>query len=272
MCCAAAFLASLPLMAALRVPQATRADELFSRRAAIGALSAAGILLGEPAPPASAIARGGVSWNIDLPDEYVVQRQLASIVRVRLETCLAADDPATSAQVKLICLPFGQQAGASLTGDEQLAVANYFFAPGADASSATEAEAVANVMVDSAARSPTVVALQRAGGVKAYKGSDGRRYVRYGYQSTKCVGELDDGECFGTLAKRRTLATVTMSSLSQFRTNTERARAQELGQVRNVDVLWLLTLSAPDGDAWARLEPTFQRISDSLSVPAAPAA
>ena len=70
-------------------------------------------------------------------------------------------------------------------------------------------------------------------GAKAYTNAEeGRRYVRYSYAATRCVvGEYDDGECYGSLATRRSLATVTMSSLSQYRTNTERERMKELGQV-----------------------------------------
>ena len=37
--------------------------------------------------------------------------------------------------------------------------------------------------------------------------------------------------------------------------------------MRNVEVLWLLTLSAPDGAAWTKMEPAFEKIANSLSVP-----
>ena len=60
-----------------------------------------------------------------------------------------------------------------------------------------------------------------------------------------------------------------MSSLSQFRTNTERARMQEMGQTRNVQVLWLLTLTAPEA-AWPKLEPTFEKVANSFYVPLVP--
>ena len=218
--------------------------------------------------PRSALAgdrRGGVQWNLDLPDGFEVQRQLASIVRVKLETMLAADDPSSGAQVKLLLLPFGQQAGASLTPDDQLELAKYFFA--APGSSEGTAEAIAKTMAQSASRSPGITSLKPAGTIDGYTAADGRRYVRYGYVADRCTGDVYDGECLGDVTRRRTLATVTMSSISQFRTNTERERMKELGQVRNVDVLWLLTLSAPDGAAWGRMEPVFERIAKSLSVP-----
>ena len=64
-------------------------------------------------------------------------------------------------------------------------------------------------------------------------------------------------------------AQVTMSSVSQFRTNTERERMQALGQERNVQVLWLLTLTAP-ADAWPKLEPQFEGIANSFVVPLKP--
>ena len=210
--------------------------------------------------------KGGVQWSIELPDEFVVQRQLASIVRVRVETMLAADDASTGASVKLLLLPFGQQAGGSLNADEQLALAKHFF----DKESSPEGpEIVSATMSTSAARSPTISALSRVGKASGYQAADGTRYVKYGYESTRCSEPLDDGECFGSLSKRRTLATVAMSSLSQYRTNTERERMRELGQERNVNVLWLLTLTAPAA-SWERAAPALERIAQSFAVPLAP--
>ena len=95
---------------------------------------------------------------------------------------------------------------------------------------------------------------------------DGRRYVRYGYAAEKCDGEVYEKECLGTANARRTLATVTMSSVSQYRTNTERERMKELGQVREVQVLWLLTFSAPAA-SFDSLLPAFEKASRSFSVP-----
>lgn len=48
------------------------------------------------------------------------------------------------------------------------------------------------------------------------------------------------GECYGATSKRRTLAAVTVSSISQYRTNTERERMAELGQVPTRLILNLL--------------------------------
>ena len=78
-----------------------------------------------------------------------------------------------------------------------------------------------------------------------------------------------DGECLGTLSKKRSIAMVSMSSVSQYRTNTEKARMAELGQERNVQVLWLLTLTAPEA-SWAKVEPTFEGIAASFKVPLKP--
>lgn len=57
-----------------------------------------------------------------------------------------------------------------------------------------------------------------------------------------------------------------VSSVSQYRTNTERQRMRELGQERNVQVLWLLTLSAPEG-AYAGLQLAFEKAASSFTVP-----
>jgi hypothetical protein len=159
---------------------------------------------------------------MDLPSSFAVQQQLSSIVRIRVATMLEANDAATGASAKLLLLPFGQQTGGSLNADEQLAVARFFF----DAERSKEGpDIVARTMAASVARSPTIVSLKSEGNAAGFEAADGARYVTFGYSSTRCSEPLDDGECFGTAAKRRTLATVSMSSLSQFRTNTERARA-----------------------------------------------
>ena len=207
-----------------------------------------------------------MQWSLDLPSSFNVQTRLASIVRIRLATMLQAEDEKSGATVKLLLLPFGQQAGGSLNADEQLALAKHFF----DAQTSPDgADLVAKTMTDSAARSPGITALARAGSATGYQAADGARYVKYGYTSAKCAGEVYDGECLGSLAKRRTLAMVSMSSLSQYRTNTERQRMQELGQERNVNVLWLLTLTAPE-QGWASAEPMFERIAASFKVPLKP--
>jgi len=236
------------------VQRLSRRDSLLTT---VGSVVGGSLLL--PAP-SSAVSKGGVQWNIDLPDEFAVQRQLASIVRVRIETVLQAEE-ASGATAKLLLLPFGAQAGGSLNGDEQFAIASYVY--NGEGSVST----VGKTMLSSASRSPGVVSLKPQGAPSGYTAADGRRYVRYGYVTERCAGELDGGDCYGTVSTRRTMATLTMSSISQYRTNEERKRMAELGQVRNVDVLWLLTLSAPDGAPWQKLEKTFEKVSDSLSVP-----
>ena len=86
-------------------------------------------------------------------------------------------------------------------------------------------------------------------------------------QVTKCTGEVDGDYCLGSEAKRSALATVTVSPISQYRTNTERQRMKEAGQERNVDVLWLLTLSAPAGSWDAALRERCRAIAASFEVP-----
>ena len=252
---------SIAVTDALRIPTS------FTRRDGLTTAAAGAVLpfLGGGADRVLAAEKGGVQWIFDLPSNFAVQRQLASIVRVRTETVLQADDAATGATVKLLLLPFGQQAAGSLTADDQFAVATYVY------NGEGSAAAVGQTMTASASRSPGVVKLLPQGSASGYTADDGRRYVRYGYTTERCAGDLDDGECFGTLSTRRTLATLTMSSISQYRTNTERERMKEMGQARNVDVLWLLTLSAPEGAAWKALEPEFERLSKTLRIPMEPA-
>ena len=233
----------------------------LTRRAA--AICATGLLTSRHALKTLADdERGGVSWSITLDDDFAVSRQLASIVRVRVETMLAAEDPRTGAQVKLLLLPFGAQAAASLSGDQQLALADFFLSSAPP--TAEGATAVSSSMTASAALSPSVFNM-RSFGTPSYASVGGHTHVFYRYSYDKCTGDAYEGECLGSLAPRRTLAAVTMSSLSQYRTNTERERMRELGQVRNVDVLWLLTLSAP-GAAWEQLSPRFERMARSFVV------
>ena len=241
--------------------------DAFTRRQAI-TTSTAALLTTTAIPPlpCSASTKGGVQWSIDVPDSFAVQQQLASIVRVKVNSMFQADDPSSGASIKLLLLPFGQQAGGSLNSDEQLIVAKHFFDATPDADGPKN---VATTMATSASRSPNIQSLSRFGGEKGYSAADGARYVQYRYESSRCSEPLDDGECFGSSSKRKTLATVAMSSLSQYRTNTERERMQALGQERNVQVLWLLTLTAP-ADAWPKLEPQFEGIANSFVVPLKP--
>ena len=55
--------------------------------------------------------------------------------------------------------------------------------------------------------------------------------MSFTYDVQKCSGERDEGVCLGEVSSRRTLSSLTVSPISQFRTNTERARMQELGQI-----------------------------------------
>lgn len=251
------------LCAALKIPAPS-----WSRREQLALSGKMGVAtLFAPLHVHAAVSEGGVSWNLQLPETFAVKERLASTVRIKLNTMLQAEDAATGATVKLLQLPLGLQARASLDGDEQFAVAKHFF----DAKVAPDGPAiVAKTMTTSASRSPSIVELKQVGDAKGYEADDGARYVRYGYTQARCSDEIYDGECLGTLSKKRTLAMVSMSSVSQYRTNTEKARMAELGQERNVQVLWLLTLTAPEA-SWAKVEPTFEGIAASFTVPIKPA-
>ena len=56
---------------------------------------------------ASAVSRG-TQWRLSLPDDFIVARELSSVVRVRAETVLAAES--NGVEVKLQLVPLGQQA------------------------------------------------------------------------------------------------------------------------------------------------------------------
>ena len=242
---------------ALRIPP----PSVISRRDAV-TLPALALLA--PASPAAAVVEGGAQWELDLPASFAISRRLASIVRSRVSEMLMAEDPTSGVQARLLLIPLGQQAAGSLNSDDQLLLASHFFG-GSDGGSA---EDVAKVMSGSAARSPSVVKVERVGGARERKDRNGRTYVSFGYDVQKCAGELlDDKECLGDVSSRRTLSSLTVAPISQYRTNTERQRMEELGQKREVNVLWLLTLSAPDGAAYEKLAPAFERASKSFEVP-----
>ena len=163
-------------------------------------------------------------------------------------------------QCKLLLIPFGQQAAGSFDSEEQLSLARYFFDGQGNPSD------VQRSLLNSVSRSPGVVSCTQRGEATAMMDSAHRRYVTYGYELERCIGEVYDGECLGTSSKRITYATVTMSSVSQFRTNTERERMAEQGRVREVNVLWLLTASAPD-NAGVDVQQNLAAIVASLQVP-----
>ena len=216
-------------------------------------------------PPARAAEEGGVQWSLDLPASFDVSRRLASIVRVRVETVLAAEEP-NGVQARVLLIPFGQQAAGSFDADEQLALANYFLGD-ASKRQASDAIKLASVMSTSAGRSRGVLKMQpMVAATRAYS-KGGREFINYQYEVDKCVGEVDDGECLGSVSRRHNLAAVTISSISQYRTNTERQRMAEMGQSRNVDVLWLLTLSAPAAQWTPALEARLQAVANSFEIP-----
>lgn len=231
----------------------------LSRRAAVGASAQ---LWASQA--AWAENTRGVQWRVTLPEGFSIARSLESVVRIRAETVLAAEDPVRGQQVKLLLIPFGVQAAGSFSPDEQLGLASYFLDAGKGAPTQADAEQVAKTMLTSAGRSPTVLQLRAAGSVGAATDANGRRYVRYAYESERCAEPLDGGECLsGAVSKRKSLAAVTVASISQYRTNTERQRMQEMGQERNVDVLWLLTASTrADAD-----DAVLQQIMRSFMIP-----
>ena len=71
---------------------------------------------------------------------------------------LAAEEPG-GVQARLLLVPFGQQAAGSLPGEDQLLLASHFLGGG----DGGDAQQVASVMAASAARSPTVLGVERVG-------------------------------------------------------------------------------------------------------------
>jgi hypothetical protein len=131
---------------------------------------------------------GGVQWQVDLPDSFDVSRRLASIVRVRAETMLAAEEPASGFNAKLVLVPFGQQAAGSLNADEQLAIASYFL--GGEKAPPSE---IAALLSASGARSPNVLGLQLVdGSTKAYSDSKLHDYVQERSAATRSGTDSPD--------------------------------------------------------------------------------
>ena len=93
---------------------ALRLSPLVLRRQALSLAALAPALA--PALPACAAAppigrsEGGVLWELELPPSFSITRRLASIVRSRVETMLAAEDAASGVQARLLLVPLGQQA------------------------------------------------------------------------------------------------------------------------------------------------------------------
>lgn len=100
----------------------------------------------------------GVQWKLSLPDYFHVSRRLASIVRVKTETMLAAED-SSGIRVRLLLVPFGKQAIGSFSADEQLAIATFFLGESSNQDRASVPD-IGAIMAASAARSPSVLKLQ----------------------------------------------------------------------------------------------------------------
>ena len=164
---------SLPIRCCLLLAThalALRVQPSFIRRREILSLAALA-----PALPVRAGAEGGVLWELELPPSFSVSRRLASIVRSRVETMLAAEDTVSGVQARLLLIPLGQQAAGSLSADDQLLLASHFLG-GSDGG---DAQDVARVMSTSTARSPSVVSVERIGAARERTDTNGRCYVSF---------------------------------------------------------------------------------------------
>lgn len=215
-------------------------------------------------------------------------------MRLRPETVLVADAPAAAVRVFLV--PLGQQAAASIPPDDQLMLADHFLglddeggsdddgggggrtssvASGARPSSPPTAAQAAKALLASAARSPGVLDVRAVGAPAADRRvAGGRTYVRYEYEVTRCAdggGSGDDDASSGctTRATRTTAVSATVTSVSQWRTNTERERMAAMGVDREVKVLWIAAASLPSSAvaADARAIDELRRIAASFRVP-----
>ena len=113
---------------ALAVAPAPRAA-LLGRRSTLAAAAGAFASPTLLRPTFADEVEGGAQWELTLPDRFAIARRLASIVRIRVETMLSADD-GRGTTAKLLLLPLGQQTAGSLTADEQLLLARYFIGGG----------------------------------------------------------------------------------------------------------------------------------------------
>jgi len=198
---------------------------------------------------------GGAEWGVSIPPDWKISKKLDSTVRISGETVLIAQDPSIKAEIKINKLPLGRGAAANFEPEEQLALAEIFSAAprtrgGVDRASQ---ERVAAVMERTLARqvagqrSATRAYRVRPEDTGGYVDGAGRRYVVYGYDSDRCAGPVDyDGVCEAGTVPRRSLAVVTVGLELQARTLQEK-RLMEAGEMerREIDVLWVATVSAP---------------------------
>lgn len=248
--------------------------------------SAVGVAsLGLRRPPA---AFANAEWDIDLVSGWKISKKLDSVVRIQALTVLAANNADLGLELSLRKVPLGATAASAFPPNDMLALATYFAANNAQDNNAPSSstspgtnmgakdmEAIMRRSLEAQAqslRTPLRAVYDAVGsGPEAYsRFSKGRvlpqRYLQYAYESDSCR-QLDiDGGCEGRPERRRHLAVITVGLETQARTLAER-QAMEDGEMeaRQIDVLWLLTMSAP-AVRWPTAEPAALAVARSFSV------
>eukprot|EP00614_Pseudopedinella_elastica_P010991 CAMPEP_0172593462 /NCGR_PEP_ID=MMETSP1068-20121228/12660_1 /TAXON_ID=35684 /ORGANISM="Pseudopedinella elastica, Strain CCMP716" /LENGTH=293 /DNA_ID=CAMNT_0013390995 /DNA_START=129 /DNA_END=1010 /DNA_ORIENTATION=- len=218
-----------------------------------------------------ALAAG--DWEIDLAG-WKVTKKLDSVVRIQALTVLSATYADLGLELTLRKVPLGASAASTFDPNDQFALASVFATQKEPAEG--DKEKVVSVMMRSlesqansqrttlrsvkAANDETPATYVRY--IKALP----QRYVRYGYESHTCRRLDQDGGCEGKTEARKHLAVVTVGLETQARTLAER-QAMEDGEMegRQIDVLWLLTISAPV-NRWKEAGPVALLTSKSFSV------
>ena len=195
---------------------------------------------------------GGAQWGLTLPDRFAIARRLASIVRIRVGTMLSADD-GRGTTTTCCCagpadgrLAHGRRAAAPLLHRRRRR---------------RGAVCVAAALAASAgARRRCSLALTGAASELAARPSLRRLRVR-GRQ----VRRRDRRRRVPRRRRRGATSRSRRSRRSRGTARTRRGADGELGQERNVDVLWLLTLSA-DEAAWSPGSEELEGVAGSFVV------
>uniref|UniRef100_A0A7S2HEX5 Uncharacterized protein n=1 Tax=Octactis speculum TaxID=3111310 RepID=A0A7S2HEX5_9STRA len=221
------------------------------------------------------IVKSAAEWSVDLSDGWKVKQKLDSVVRIKAQTVLQASLPEMGLEMKVTKIPLGITAASAFTSEDQLLLARYFSSDDSRYGPNDVAEAmVRSLQAQADTQRSTLRALypatdgQPPTGLKRVDPTDAvtRRYVKYAYDSNTCRSVDLDGVCEGSPVRRNHVASVTVNLETQARTLAEK-QMMDSGDMerRQIDVLWLCTLSAPTAK-WGQASSIATRTLDSFVV------
>lgn len=254
-------------------------------------------------PPAVAAAAGSLllapksalaaEWSVGIyGSKWVVKEKVATSISPRVQTMLSATDKYNKdIEMKLLRLPLGRDLSATLPLEDQARLATFFSGAKAERCAPEQAVAVMGGVLKRQTADPASPlqygAMLPGGSTSAVTSRDGRRYLSYQFETDACTRIDEDGACIEPRLQRRTLAVLTatrglrapkaasfMERSAGFSIKEDYepgglvadlngALTEEDITARAMDVVWLLTVSAPPGDFNAE---ALRKTTDTFTV------